>query len=274
MHGALENLAAGYRRDGYVFPIRAMSATEAAAERARLEAVEREVRDDPARRRTLRRNANIVLDFVDAITRLPAITDRVATILGEDLLVLKVSFFIKEAGSPNHVPWHQDLHYWGLDGEDEVTAWLALSPATPRSGCMRFVPGSHNQVVEHRETSDEQNLLRWRQELAVEVDESDAVDVVLAPGEFSLHHGLAIHASAPNRSDDRRIGLAIRYIPAGMKPADDVPMTAMLVRGEDRQGNFTLAEPPSGVLTAPDLDRYAVIAGQRDAAIFKDAKRG
>ena len=274
MHGALETLAAGYRRDGYVFPFRAMSAAEAAAHRARLETVERELGDDPARRKMLRRTANIVLDFVDAITRLPAITDRVAAILGEDLLVLDVSFFTKEAGSPNHVPWHQDLHYWGLEGEDEVTAWLALSPATPRSGCMRFKPGSHRQVVEHRDTSDANNLLTRGQELAVEVDESDAVDVVLAPGEFSLHHGRAIHASAPNRSDDRRIGLAIRYISTGMMTTDNFPTTAMLVRGEDRHGNFTLAEPPSGVMTERDLARYAGIAGQREATILKGAKRG
>jgi ectoine hydroxylase-related dioxygenase (phytanoyl-CoA dioxygenase family) len=270
----LETLAAQYRRDGYAFPIRAMSEAEAAAFRAKLEAVERDVKDDPPRRKTLRRYANIVLDFVDEITRLPAITNRVAAILGEDILVLDASFFIKEANTPNHVTWHQDLHYWGLEGEDEVTAWLALSPATTESGCMRFVPGSHRQIVDHRDTFDEANLLTRGQELAVEVDEGDAVDVALAPGEFSLHHGRVFHASEPNRSDDRRIGLAIRYIATRMQPAQGTEMTAMLVRGVDRHGNFTLAEPPEGVLSSRDLARYEGIAGQRNAAMFKGAKSG
>jgi len=268
-----ETFAAQYRRDGYIFPNRAMSPAEAAAYRAQLEAVEHDVKDDPARRKTLRRYSNIVLDFVDQITRLPAITERVAALLGEDILVLDASFFIKEAQTPNHVTWHQDLHYWGLDGEDEVTAWVALSPATTESGCMRFLPGSHRQIVDHRDTFDEQNLLTRGQELAVEVDESDAVDVVLAPGEFSLHHGRVFHASEPNRSTDRRIGLAIRYIAAGMKTAGGAPMTAMLVRGQDRHGNFTLAARPEGVLTARDLARYEGIAGQRNAAMFKGAKQ-
>jgi len=269
-----EAFAARYQRDGYVFPNRAFSAVQAADYRARLEAVELEVKDDPARRKTLRRYSNIVLDFVDGITRLPAITDPVAAILGPDLLVLDASFFIKEAQTPNHVTWHQDLHYWGLEGEDEVTAWVALSPATTQSGCMRFVPGSHRQIVDHRDTFDAQNLLTRGQELAVEVDDSDAVDVVLAPGEFSLHHGRVFHASEPNRSPDRRIGLAIRYISAAMQTAEGAAMTAMLVRGQDRYGNFTLAEPPEGVMTARDLARYEGIAGQRNTAMFKGAKQG
>jgi ectoine hydroxylase-related dioxygenase (phytanoyl-CoA dioxygenase family) len=269
-----ETFAAQYRRDGYIFPNRAMSEAEAAAYRAQLETVERAVKDDPPRRKTLRRYSNIVLDFVDQITRLPTITDRVAAVLGPDVLVLDASFFIKEAGTPNYVTWHQDLHYWGLDGEDEVTAWVALSPATIQSGCMRFVPGSHRQVVDHRDTFDEANLLTRGQELAVEVDESDAVDVVLAPGEFSLHHGRVFHASEPNRSDDRRIGLAIRYIATRMRTAEGAAMTAMLVRGDDRHGNFTLARPPEGVLTDRDLARYEGIAGQRNAAMFKGAKPG
>ena len=83
-----EALAARYGRDGYVFPLTAMTAAQAARYRARLEAVEAEVKDDPARRKTLRRYSNVVLDFVDEITRLPAITDAVAALLGPDLLVL------------------------------------------------------------------------------------------------------------------------------------------------------------------------------------------
>ncbi len=269
-----ETLAAQYRRDGYIFPNPAMSTAQAAAYRAKLEAVEQAVKDDPPRRNTLRRYSNIVLDFVDEITRLPTITDRVAAVLGEDILALDASFFIKEARSPNYVTWHQDLHYWGLDGEDEVTAWVALSPATSESGCMRFVPGSHRHIVDHHDTFDDKNLLTRGQEVAVAVDEKDAVDVVLAPGEFSLHHGRVFHASEPNPSDDRRIGLAIRYIATRMQTAGGAPMSAMLVRGQDRHGNFTLTDPPGGVLTDHDMARYEGIAGQRNAAMFKGAKQG
>ena len=88
-----------------------------------------------------------------------------------------------------------------------MTAWVALSPATIESGCMRFVAGSHKQpIVPHFDTHAEQNLLTRGQEIEVEVEEADATDVVLRPGQVSLHHGHLFHASNPNDSDDRRIG--------------------------------------------------------------------
>ena len=114
--------------------------------------------------------------------------------------------------------WHQDLTYWGLDDMDEVTAWVALSPSTTESGCMRFVPGSHKRsLVEHVDTFADDNLLTRGQEIAVDVDESAAADVELRPGQASLHHGHLFHSSGPNTTPDRRIGAAIRYITPSMQ---------------------------------------------------------
>jgi ectoine hydroxylase-related dioxygenase (phytanoyl-CoA dioxygenase family) len=56
---------------------------------------------------------------------------------------------------------HQDLAYWGLGEIDGIlTAWLALSPATPQSGSMDFVKGSHKSpIVPHADSFNELNLL-------------------------------------------------------------------------------------------------------------------
>ena len=157
---APSSIAERFDRDGFVFPLTAMSGAEAADYRAKLEAAEAQHATDPEFRKCLRRYPNLLLPFVDEVTRLPAITDAVAEILGPDLLVLDPPFFIKEPRTPHFVSWHQDLHYWGLEGEDEVTAWVALTPATVENGCMRFVAGSHRQTVEHIDTHAEQNLVR------------------------------------------------------------------------------------------------------------------
>src|SRR5712691_10644265 len=77
---------------------------------------------------------------------------------------------------------------------------------------MRMVPGTHREQVAHRDTFAPDNLLSRGQEVMVDVDEAKAVDIVLHPGEMSLHHVRMFHGSPPNRSDDRRIGYAIRYI--------------------------------------------------------------
>ena len=70
------------------------------------------------------------MPFIDEITRLPTVLDPVRAILGPDVMVWDANLFIKEARSNGYVSWHQDLTYWYLDDVDEVTAWVALSPAT------------------------------------------------------------------------------------------------------------------------------------------------
>ena len=268
------SLAESYDRDGFYFPVPVMSEAQAAAYRVELEKAEAMVRDRPDGRRYFREYANVALGFVDEITRSPAVTAPVAAILGEDLLVMACSFFIKEPKTTSYVSWHQDLHYWGLEGDDEVTAWVALSPATPESGCMRFVAGSHREIVDHRDTFNADNLLTRGQEIAVEVDDADAVDVVLRPGEMSLHHGRVFHASEPNRSDDRRIGLAIRYVPARMKQMAGASLCATLVRGQDRHGNFHLVEGGTGLLTEADIARHAEVSDRRKRVLMRDTSAG
>jgi len=269
MFDSPDALAKAYDRDGFVYPIRVMSEASAARHRADLERAEEIAKDIPEGATLFREYANIGLGFVGEIIRDPAVTDSVAAILGDDLLVMACSFFIKEANSTSYVSWHQDLHYWGLEGDEEVTAWVALSPATRKSGCMRFVPGSHRQIVAHQDTFAEDNLLTRGQEIAVEVDETDAVAVELAPGEMSLHHGRLFHASDPNRSDDRRIGLAIRYVPASMRQIDGAAMSATLVRGQDRFGHFDLAPSGSGLLEPDDVARHRAIRDARRKVLMR-----
>lgn len=237
--------AADYARDGYVFPVDVCDAAEAAALCAAIEAAEAEAAGNPAREAALKSGAHLVLPFVADLVRDPRITGPVAALLGPDLLLWGCALFIKEPHSPSFISWHQDVHYWGLEDAAEVTAWLALTPATEENGCMRFLPGSHRERLAHRDTFAETNMLSRGQEIAVEVDEAAAVPVVLRPGQMSLHHGLTAHASHPNRSDGRRIGLALRYIPTANRQQDGTRKRAMLVRGTDRFGHFDLAAPPA-----------------------------
>ena len=104
---------------------------------------------------------------------------------------------------------------------------------------MRVIPGTHTQeVVPHKDTFAERNMLSRGQEIAVEVDEARAVDVVLQPGEMSLHHVKLFHGSKPNRSHDRRIGFAVRYLPTYVRQVAGAKDSAMLVRGVDGYGGF------------------------------------
>ena len=103
---------------------------------------------------------------------------------------------------------------------------------------MKFIAGTHREQVQHADTFDQNNLLTRGQEIAVKVDEAKAVHVELKPGQASLHHVLLFHGSEPNQSDDRRIGLAVRYIPTHLKQAVGQRDWATLVRGKDAYGHF------------------------------------
>lgn len=250
-----EAIAEVYDRDGFVFPIDVLTEAEAREIRDDLEAGEAELADDPARLSMLRSYPSQLLPSFDRLIRHPVLTAAASEILGPDLLVWSSGLFIKEANSPKIVTWHQDLTYWGLDTAEEVTCWVALSPATTESGCMRFVPGSHKlAAVDHVDTFADDNLLSRGQEIAVDVDDSDGVDVVLRPGQTSLHHGHLFHASGPNMTGDRRIGCAIRYIKPSMKQRSGDRSLVALVRGEDRYGHFTIAGPPRGRLHEDDFE--------------------
>lgn len=248
---------AQYRRDGFHFPVRVLSAEEARSYRDRLEAAERAAGGPLAGDR--RHKVHLLYTWANQLARHPAILDAVEDVIGPDILCWSTTFFTKEAQSPAFVSWHQDATYWGLSTDDVITAWVAFADAPVESGAMKFWPGSHlKNQLEHRDTFDQNNLLTRGQEIAVDVPDGAGVDVVLEAGEMSLHHVLLVHGSGPNTTLDRRIGFAIRYIPPHVRQLK-VRDSAMLVRGRDDHGNFDMEPEPRA-----DLDA-AALAAHRDA---------
>ena len=266
-------IAVAYERDGFYLPWDVMSEEEAQVIRADLEAAEAELADRPADLALLRSYPDRLLPSFDALVRHPRLIEGVSQILGPDLMVWSAGMFIKEANTHHRVTWHQDLTYWGLDDAEEVTAWFALSPSTLESGCMHFVPGSHKErIVPHRDSFAEDNLLSRGQEIAVEVDESTAVDVILRPGQTSLHHGHLFHASEPNRSNDRRIGVAIRYIKPSMAQTNGDRALVALVSGEDHYDHFQIASTPTARLLPENFELCRLDAERKRKVLYKGAE--
>lgn len=270
---AASAIAAAYAKDGYVFPCDVLSEAEAANMLVDLETAEAECKDDRMRLSLLRSYPAQLLPSFAGLIRHPRLLDAASQIIGPDLLVWSCGFFIKEAGTKSFVSWHQDLNYWGLDGEDEVTAWVALTPATVETGCMRFVPGSHlKRDVPHVDSFAPDNLLTRGQEIAVEVDEASAVNVLLRTGQASFHHGHIFHASGPNTTDARRVGVAIRYIAPSMKQVSGDRLLVSHVSGKDNYGHFEHMPAPAGRLLAEDWDRTRRNAEMKKDILYKGVK--
>jgi hypothetical protein len=253
-----------YKEKGYLFPLRVFDNAEARSLRAKFDALL--AREGGQLSPATNHRSHLLLTWVDNIIRDPRVLDPVEDVIGPNLLCWGSGFFTKRPRDGNFISWHQDATYWGLSSNDVVTAWIALSPSTAKSGCMRVVPGSHKEQVAHHDTYGVNNLLSRGQEVAVDVREEDAVDIVLEPGEMSLHHVLIFHGSNANEADDFRIGLAIRYIPTHVKQLAPFKDAAMLVRGVDEYGNFELERRPSADFAPEAVDYHASVVQRRPNA--------
>jgi chlorinating enzyme len=254
-----------YRTDGVIPKVRVMSRADAEAIRKELEDYER--RSGGTLRGNYRHKAHLLFSWLADLVRHEKILDAVEDLYGPDLLCWTTNFFIKEPRNPAFVSWHQDATYWGLSSPDVVTAWIALSPSTIANGAMGVIPGSHRMAqLPHQDTFDQNNLLTRGQEIAVDVDRSKALYLELEPGEMSLHHVLLVHGSAPNPTDDRRIGFAIRYIPTHVRQLHGEE-SATLVRGTDRFRHFEHEPRPHGELEPEMVALHKQIA-ERNAQIL------
>lgn len=257
-----KNVADQFARDGYFAPVPILTREETQSFRsvfddfygrnkARLAAL-------PAREQAqVLSETHMCFEWVYRLASHPRVLDAVEAILGEDLLVWGSRWFTKMPGDKTYVSWHQDGTYWGLHPPNVITAWIALSDSNPENGCMRVIPGTHRAgTLPQVETNAPDNALSRGQEIAVEVDEAQAVDLTLQPGQMSLHHIGIVHGSKVNTSDKPRIGIAVRYItPEVVQDGVEHPW-AMLVRGSDRVKHFVHLPAPAG--DQPELQARAV----------------
>ncbi|MEP7064197.1 MAG: phytanoyl-CoA dioxygenase family protein [Betaproteobacteria bacterium] len=252
---------AHYRQRGYLVPSFALAATRVDRLRATLDQL---IRDNPGVRPEKLVSAHIVGaggganregvkgsgEFLE-LAKDPDILDMVEQLIGPDIILWGCHVFCKPAGDGHETPWHQDGHYWPIRPLANCTVWVALDESSTRNGCLRVIPQSHAAKVTHphlREKRDDVVLSQRTEDDAF--DARDAVDLELKPGQMSMHDVFMIHGAGTNRSDRRRAGVALRYMPGSsvferdLMPADGqsgIPVAfatrpLWLLRGEDRSG--------------------------------------
>ncbi len=233
-----------FNEAGYVSPVDVLDEVEAGVLRARLEAVE--AGQGGSLEPSQRAKSFLLFKWLDDLIRDDRVLDPVEQLIGPNILCWNTIFWIKEAGAKSFISWHQDTRYWGLSSDRVVTAWLALSPATIEAGCMRVMPGTHvGDVLPHEDRYHEDNMLTRGQEITAGVDDSAAAYMPLQPGQMSLHNYRLAHASGPNNSDDRRIGVSMHFMPTETRQVVGDWDCAALVRGVDQYRNFEATPRPS-----------------------------
>src|SRR5215470_3471618 len=235
-----------FREKGYVYPFDAVGAEEAAGFIERLDSYDKILGEEAQKQ--LKIKAHVAAPWLTELARNKNILDAVESLIGPDILLFGASMFSKRGPDSRFVSWHQDAAYYGLDPQREVTCWVGLTDADEDNGCMRVLPGSHlGADAAHEETYDPQNML-GRGQTIHGVDESKAAYMPVKAGQFSMHHERTWHASSPNPSTRRRVGIAFFYMPTHTRSVVG-RRTATLVRGEDKYGHWD-SEP----MPKTDLD--------------------
>ncbi len=157
--------------------------------------------------------------------------------IGPNIALFASHYIAKRPYDGQAVLWHQDGSYWPLEPMEVTTLWLAIDESTPENGCMRVIPGTQSMDLKGvLKRTDVDNVLSSGMDEAL-VDETKAVDIVLAPGDVSIHHPNVIHGSNANTSPKWRRGLTIRYIPTSTQIiCDGVWPSAFLLRGQPVAG--------------------------------------
>lgn len=165
--------------------------------------------------------------------------DIVEQFIGPNIALFATHYIAKPPRTGRAVSWHQDGSFWPLDPMHVITCWLSLDEVTPENGCMRVLPGTHNTRLISK---DEMKTISTKEFVFAStidpatIDEADAVDIILQPGDVSIHNPSIIHGSNPNVSDRWRRGLTIRYIPTTTRVTDPDHHPPYLLRGEAVSG--------------------------------------
>jgi hypothetical protein len=169
------------------------------------------------------------------------VLDVVESVIGPDIALWSSHFISKPPGDGMRVGWHEDSFYWNksISPMEVVTVWLAIDPSSAANGCMRVIPGTHNNGYSQYRSVDQRAV--FTSEIQPDqFDESKAVDCVLGANQCSLHHAKLIHGSNANSSASRRCGYTMRYFSTACKfigSNQSGGHEVFLARGRDLAGN-------------------------------------
>ena len=130
--------------------------------------------------------------------------------------------FIKEPGTLEPVPWHNDLPFWPMQGSHLVSLWVALTKVTKDSSAVEYLAGSHKSGTLYQAVgpggmsipaAEGQKPCPNYFDYSLRRADQRFLSWDMEPGDVLCHHPLTAHGSDANHSKSQlRVGLSIRYL--------------------------------------------------------------
>jgi ectoine hydroxylase-related dioxygenase (phytanoyl-CoA dioxygenase family) len=139
----------------------------------------------------------------------PRLLDCIESLLGPELDCFLSQFIFKLPGALGQ-PWHQDVFYFPFDRGPQVGVWLAVTSSTPENGPLWVLPGSHHEDV-HPVVPDRREHANYAYVEIIDHDMSQAVPVLMEPGDLLLFHSHLMHCSTDNVADHGRSAMVYHY---------------------------------------------------------------
>jgi ectoine hydroxylase-related dioxygenase (phytanoyl-CoA dioxygenase family) len=143
-----------------------------------------------------------------------------ARIAAEVMQASRINFFydqvlVKEPGSAERTPWHQDQPYWAVAGRQVCSIWLPLDPV-PEATCVEFVAGSHNwpafSPYHFMDGSAYDGTgLPDLPDIEAQRARHNILRFALEPGDCLVFQAMIVHGAPANLTANRRRALATRW---------------------------------------------------------------
>jgi len=222
--------------NGYLGPYAAMPPGEMAEIRAEVDS--RVLTSDGPSPRSREQSRHMDCPVIYDLATHPAIIERMACLLGPDLVAWATNFWLKATGGAE-ILWHQDITYWPLEPPVNISAWIAIDKVTVENSCVQIIPGSHRRSIPHIPAEEGMAFKNMADPQFFDIEQ--AVNMELQPGEFFLFSERLLHRSSKNVSTKRRLGMSVRVtLPIVHIFQDQSPLhpghTAIVAKGKDVMG--------------------------------------
>ena len=173
--------------------------------------------------------------------------------------------FTIEPGSRDRTPWHHDLPYWPLRGQQAATVWLALDKISKENGAIQLVRVSHrwgkrfqpltaasdDELAHERFDSDLEDGFAPIPDFDSQRDNYEILSFDVQPGDAIAFHSLAVHVPYPNTSDRPRRAYAVRFTGSQVRYYDGPVRNPYIVTPSLKTGDLL------------DSDQYPVVFDAR-----------